>query len=70
MIGRAIVLVREDQLSLAIGKRGQNVRLASQLTGWELNVMDEAQASEKIVDHLIEMARELKPSHDSARIKD
>ena len=32
MLGRAIVLVREDQLSLAIGRRGQNVRLASKLS--------------------------------------
>jgi N utilization substance protein A len=41
------VAVKEDQLSQAIGRGGQNVRLASQLTGWELNVMDEAQAEEK-----------------------
>ena len=34
MLGRAIVLVREDQLSLAIGRRGQNVRLGSKLCGW------------------------------------
>jgi N utilization substance protein A len=41
------IAVREDQLSQAIGRAGQNVRLASQLTGWVLNVMDEAQADEK-----------------------
>ena len=35
---RAIVLVSQDQLSLAIGKSGQNVRLASRLTGWEIDV--------------------------------
>ncbi len=39
MIGRAIVQVREDQLSLAIGKRGQNVRLASKLCGWDIEIM-------------------------------
>ena len=39
--------VNEDQLSQAIGRAGQNVRLASELTGWELNVMTEAQAEEK-----------------------
>jgi N utilization substance protein A len=39
--------VREDQLSLAIGKSGQNVRLASELTGWTLNVMSEAEAQQK-----------------------
>ncbi len=38
-IGRAIVLVAEDQLSLAIGKRGQNVRLASKLCGWDIEIM-------------------------------
>jgi N utilization substance protein A len=41
------VAVSEENLSQAIGRGGQNVRLASQLTGWELNVMDEAQATEK-----------------------
>ena len=41
------IAVVEDQLSQAIGRAGQNVRLASQLTGWILNVMDEAQAEEK-----------------------
>ena len=41
------VAVAEEQLSQAIGRGGQNVRLASQLSGWELNVMTEAQAEEK-----------------------
>ncbi|MEN8762765.1 MAG: helix-hairpin-helix domain-containing protein, partial [Thiogranum sp.] len=41
------VAVTTDQLSQAIGRGGQNVRLASQLTGWELNVMDEQQAAVK-----------------------
>ncbi len=41
------VAVTADQLSQAIGRGGQNVRLASQLTHWELNVMDEQQAAEK-----------------------
>jgi N utilization substance protein A len=41
------VAVKEENLSQAIGKGGQNVRLASQLTGWELNVMSEEQAQEK-----------------------
>ncbi len=41
------VAVAAEQLSQAIGRGGQNVRLASQLTGWELNVMDEQQAAEK-----------------------
>ncbi len=41
------IAVREENLSQAIGRGGQNVRLASQLTGWELNVMSEEQAQEK-----------------------
>lgn len=41
------VAVEDDQLSLAIGKNGQNVRLASQLTGWTLNVMSKEQAEAK-----------------------
>lgn len=39
--------VADEQLSQAIGRGGQNVRLASELTGWELNVMSESQAEEK-----------------------
>jgi N utilization substance protein A len=39
MLGKAIVLVREDQLSLAIGRRGQNVRLGSKLCGWDIEIM-------------------------------
>ncbi len=38
-LGRATVVVAEDQLSLAIGKRGQNVRLAARLTGWDIDIL-------------------------------
>ncbi|MBM3998488.1 MAG: transcription termination factor NusA [Planctomycetes bacterium] len=48
MIGRAIVLVREDQLSLAIGRKGQNVRLASKLCGWDIEIMTEDELDEQI----------------------
>jgi len=41
------IAVNEDQLSQAIGRNGQNVKLASQLTGWRLNVMSENEAMEK-----------------------
>jgi N utilization substance protein A len=41
------IAVKEDQLSQAIGRNGQNVRLASELTGWRLNVMTETQAQAK-----------------------
>ena len=44
---RIEVVVPDDQLSLAIGRRGQNVRLASQLTGWDIDIMTEADESER-----------------------
>ena len=44
---RMEVVVPDDQLSLAIGRRGQNVRLASQLTGWFVDILTEAEESEK-----------------------
>ncbi len=40
------VVLSEEQLSLAIGRRGQNIRLISQLTGWHIDMMNEAQESE------------------------
>jgi N utilization substance protein A len=45
--GRIEVVVPDDQLSLAIGRRGQNVRLASQLTGFDIDILTEAQESER-----------------------
>jgi N utilization substance protein A len=51
LLGRAIVLVRDDQLSLAIGRRGQNVRLASKLVGWDIEIMTSPE-----LDELIEKA--------------
>ena len=44
---RLEVVVPEDQLSLAIGRRGQNVRLASELSGWEIDILTEDQESER-----------------------
>lgn len=41
-LGRATVIVDEEQLSLAIGKRGQNVRLGARLTGWDIDIMTPA----------------------------
>ncbi|MCP4496379.1 MAG: transcription termination factor NusA, partial [Phycisphaeraceae bacterium] len=38
-LGRATIIVRDDQLSLAIGRRGQNVRLAARLTGWDIDIL-------------------------------
>lgn len=48
LLGRAIVLVRDDQLSLAIGRRGQNVRLASKLVGWDVEIMTAEELDEVI----------------------
>ena len=42
-LGRATVVVTDDQLSLAIGKRGQNVRLAARLTGWDVDILTPAE---------------------------
>ena len=53
---KATVVVGEDQLSLAIGKRGQNVRLAARLTGWDIDILTPAEYSK----HLENMERTLK----------
>src|SRR5262249_28715461 len=45
--GRVESVVAEPQLSLAIGRRGQNVRLASQLTGWSIDILTESEESER-----------------------
>ncbi|MCP5411825.1 MAG: transcription termination/antitermination protein NusA [Alphaproteobacteria bacterium] len=44
---RVEVVVPDEQLSLGIGRRGQNVRLASQLTGWQIDILTEAEESER-----------------------
>lgn len=46
------VVVPDDQLSLAIGRRGQNVRLASQLTGWEIDILTEEEEAERRQEEL------------------
>jgi N utilization substance protein A len=58
----ALVVVPEDQLSLAIGKKGQNVRLASRLAGWRVDVVGEA-------DHARQRQEELWASQDPADVK-
>src|SRR5437764_2084807 len=54
-LGRATVVVNEDQLSLAIGKRGQNVRLAARLTGWDIDILTppEFQAGVQRIDTVL-----------------
>ncbi|MCX5817454.1 MAG: transcription termination factor NusA [Proteobacteria bacterium] len=51
------IIVNDDQLSLAIGRKGQNVRLASKLTGWKIDISSESElekTSKKIIDDLME----------------
>ena len=57
-LGGATVIVNEDQLSLAIGKRGQNVRLAARLTGWDVNILTPAEFT-KGLDTLEETVKEV-----------
>src|SRR2546430_5199697 len=49
---RIEVVVPDDQLSLAIGRRGQNVRLASQLTRWDIDILTEAEESERRTEQI------------------
>jgi N utilization substance protein A len=66
------VTVEEDQLSLAIGRRGQNARLTSRLTGWEINISkDESvtQAFEQKFAHAIStLAKTLNIDEETARL--
>lgn len=47
-LGRATIIVNEDQLSLAIGRRGQNVRLAARLTGWDVDILTPAEFAKSL----------------------
>jgi len=57
------VIVPEDQLSLAIGRKGQNVRLASKLLGWEINIKSAEEKKQEIMSQLEELSA---PSEDSS----
>ena len=54
---RMEVVIPDDQLSLAIGRRGQNVRLASQLTGWFVDILTEAEETEKRQEEFTERSK-------------
>ncbi len=54
---RMEVVIPDDQLSLAIGRRGQNVRLASQLTGWFVDILTEAEESERRQEEFLERSK-------------
>lgn len=57
-LGRATVVVGEDQLSLAIGKHGQNVRLAARLTGWDIDILTPDEYNQEI-EHLASSLKEI-----------
>jgi len=67
--GKALAIVPEDQLSLAIGKGGQNVRLAARLTGWKIDVKAEGgrEAVEKEEEKVEEKKKEEKPKKESKK---
>ena len=54
--GVALVIVPDYQLSLAIGREGQNVRLAARLTGWRLDITSDSEAAEARARYLAERA--------------
>ncbi|MDJ1158759.1 transcription termination factor NusA [Chelatococcus sp. SYSU_G07232] len=54
---RIEVVVPDEQLSLAIGRRGQNVRLASQLTGWDIDILTEQEESERRQKEFVERTK-------------
>lgn len=62
----AMVVVNDQQLSIAIGKRGQNIRLAMKLTGWEIEIISESEYS-RIMD---EDAEEMEDADDTAETEE
>jgi len=60
------VIVPDDQLSLAIGKKGQNVRLAAKLTGWKIDIKSETRAAEAAMEEFSAEKSEAKPVGDAA----
>src|SRR5687768_14165475 len=64
-LGRATVVVNDDQLSLAIGKRGQNVRLAARLTGWDIDILTppEFQSGVKRLDQTLKSIEGIAQEH-------
>jgi len=63
-LGRATVVVSEDQLSLAIGKHGQNVRLAARLTGWDIDILTPNEYNQEI-EHLANGLKEVEGVDDT-----
>ena len=63
-LGRATVVVEEDQLSLAIGKHGQNVRLAARLTGWDIDILTPDEYNQGI-EQLTSCVKKIKEADDT-----
>jgi len=63
-LGRATVVVEEDQLSLAIGRHGQNVRLAARLTGWDIDILTPDEYNQGI-ERLTNCVRDIKDTDDT-----
>ncbi len=63
-LGRAVVVVGEDQLSLAIGKHGQNVRLAARLTGWDIDILTPNEYNQGI-EQLTKCAKSVEAADDT-----
>jgi transcription termination/antitermination protein NusA len=64
---QAHVLVPEDQLSLAIGKEGQNVRLAARLTGWKIDIKDFAKYDREAEDALVSVVLDRRATEQAER---
>jgi len=64
-LGRATVVVDEDQLSLAIGKHGQNVRLAARLTGWDIDILTPEEYNQGI-ERLTNCVKSVEAADDTA----
>lgn len=60
--GQARVVVTKDQLSIAIGRSGQNVRLAGKLTGYDIDIVDESEVSPKVTPHKLQRKEQLEES--------
>jgi len=57
-VKKALVIVGEDQQSLAIGRKGQNVRLASKLTGWDIDIMTRAELEQSVAEDVAQYEEE------------
>lgn len=66
---KAIVKVSPDKLSLAIGKNGQNVRLAAHLTGWKIDIIEAGEDGEKKVLDSEEVSEDLDSSQEEAKVE-